>query len=110
MPTPQRNHHALAEALRERVLDGYGESSVANRRNAAAVAAGRTVGPGPYTLLAKQIGEAAYRVTDVQVADVVAAAGSQKAAFEIIAAAATGAGIMRWQRAIATLESETKCD
>jgi hypothetical protein len=110
MPTPQRNHHALAEALRGRVLDGHGESSVANRRNAAAAAAGRTVGPGPYTLLAKQIGEAAYRVTDVQVADVVAAAGSQKAAFEIIAAAATGAGIMRWQRAIATLESGIKCD
>jgi hypothetical protein len=42
-----------------------------------------------------QSGEAAWRVTDAQVASVRAAAGSEKAAFELIAAAATGAGLLR---------------
>ena len=52
----------------------------------------------PYDDLARQIGEAAWRVTDAQVASVLAAAGSEKATFEVIAAAATGAGLPRWQR------------
>jgi len=38
------------------------------------------------------------------VASVLAAAGSEKATFELIAAAATGAGWLRWQRAIKALE------
>ena len=59
----------------------------------------------PYDDLACQIGEAAWRVTDAQVASVLAAAGSEKAAFELIAAAATGAGLLRWQQAIKALEA-----
>ncbi len=58
----------------------------------------------PYDDLARQIGEAAFRVTDTQVANVLAAAGSEKAAFELIAAAATGAGLLRWRHAINALE------
>jgi hypothetical protein len=58
----------------------------------------------PYDDLARQIGEAAWRGTNAQVACVLAAAGSEKAAFELIAAAATGAGLLRWQRAIKALE------
>lgn len=58
----------------------------------------------PYDDLARQIGEAAWRVTNAQVASVLAAAGSEKAAFELIAAAATGAGLLRWQRATKALE------
>ena len=57
-----------------------------------------------YDDLARQIGEAAWRVTDAQVASILAAAGSEKASFELIAAAATGAGLLRWQRAIKALE------
>jgi hypothetical protein len=38
------------------------------------------------------------------VASVLSVAGSQKAAFEIITAAALGAGLLRWQQAIKTLE------
>jgi hypothetical protein len=34
-------------------------------------------------------------------------AGSEKAAFELIAAAATGAGLFRWQHAIKALEEAT---
>ena len=52
----------------------------------------------PYDDLARQIGEAAYRTTDAHVASVLAAVGSEKAAFELITAAATGAGFLRWQR------------
>lgn len=59
-------------------------------------AAGGPAIEAPYDALAKQIGDAAYRVTDAQVASVLAAVGSEKAAFEIIAAAAVGAGLQRW--------------
>jgi hypothetical protein len=43
-------------------------------------------------------------VTDAQVTSVVAATGSEKAAFELIAAAATGAGLLRWQQAMRALK------
>jgi len=38
------------------------------------------------------------------VAAMVSEAGSEKAAFEIIAAAALGAGLLRWRQAIKMLE------
>jgi hypothetical protein len=71
------------------------------------VAARSAGGPpieAPYDDLARQIGEAACRTTDAQVANVVEATGSEKAAFELIAAAATGGGLLRWQQAIKALE------
>jgi hypothetical protein len=40
---------------------------------------------------------------DSQVANVIAAIGSEKAAFELIAAAALGAGLLRWQHATRVL-------
>jgi hypothetical protein len=43
-------------------------------------------------------------VTDGQVAAVRAAAGSEHGAFEIIAAAALGAGLERWRRGMAALD------
>ncbi|MGH3452007.1 MAG: hypothetical protein ACRDQW_15075, partial [Haloechinothrix sp.] len=52
----------------------------------------------PYGGLARQIGEAAYKVTDEQVAEVVEATGSQRATYELIIAAAVGAGLCRWER------------
>ena len=54
--------------------------------------------------LAHQIGEAACRTSDAQVASVLHAAGNEKAAFELIAAAAVGAGLLRWQQAMKALE------
>lgn len=94
------NHTALAKVLRDRVIDGPGVSDRALRQAAAERAAGGTVMAEPYDALARTIGEAAYRVTDEQVASVVQAAGSEKAAFEIIAASAAGAALLRWQQAI----------
>jgi len=98
------DHHALAETLRRRVLEGRGETDPALRRRVAARAAGGRAIEAPYDDLACQIGEAAWRITDAQVASVLAAAGSEKAAFELIATAALGAGLLRWQQAIEILE------
>ena len=57
--------------------------------------------------LARQIGEAAHRVTDAQVSSVLMATGSEKATFEIIMAAALGAGLPRWQQAMKVLDEAT---
>jgi hypothetical protein len=105
MKTANRpDHHILAEELRRRVLKGPGDTDPALRQAAAGSAAGGPPAEPPYDALARQIGEAACRTTDAQVADVVKAAGSEKAAFEIIFAAAVGAGLFRWQKAIRALE------
>ena len=99
------DHPALAEALQRRVLAGPGETGAALRQRVAARAAGGSAVENPYDDLARQIGEAAYRVTDAQVASVRAAAGSERAAFELIAAAALGAGLLRWRQAMKALEA-----
>jgi hypothetical protein len=98
------DHPSWAETLRRRVLEGLGESDPALRRRMAARASGGPPIDAPYDDLARQIGEAACRTTDAQVASVLAAVGSEKAVFELIAAAATGAGLLRWQQAIEALE------
>ena len=102
--TSRPDHRALAEALRRRVLDGPGETDRVIRQAAAERAAGGPALAAPYDDLARQIGESAARVTDEQVADVLRATGSEKAAFEIIAAAALGAGLLRWRQAIKVLD------
>ena len=105
MTTPKRpNHNALAEALRRAVLEGPGETDPTVRRAVAERAAGGPTAKAPYDDLARQIGEAAYRVRDEHVETVLKAAGSEKAAFEIIAAAAVGAGLFRWRQALKVTE------
>ena len=98
------DHHALADALRRRVLKGPGETDPELRRAAANRAVGGPPIGAPYDDLARQIGEAAHRVTAEQVASAVRGTGSEKAAFEVIAAAALGAGLLRWRQAIKALE------
>jgi len=101
------DHRALAEALRRRVLEGPGETPPALRQASAERAAGGSAAEAPYDDLARQIGEAAHSVTDTQVSSVLAAAGSERATFEIIAAAALGAGLSRWEQAMKTLDEVT---
>jgi hypothetical protein len=103
MVSGRSDHHSFAETLRRRVLEGPGETDPVLRQRVAASAAGGPPIEAPYDDLARQIGDAAYRTTDAQVASVLAAAGSEKAAFELIASAATGAGLLRWQQAIKAL-------
>jgi uncharacterized peroxidase-related enzyme len=98
------DHRALADAVRWRVLEGPGETGAALRRGMAERAAGGPPVEAPYDDLARQIGQAAYKVTDEQVASVVEEAGSQRAAFELIVASALGAGLHRWRRGLETLE------
>jgi len=98
------DHPSLAAALRRRVLAGPGETPPDARQAAAQRAAGGPPTPSPYDDLARQIGESAHRVTDAQVASALVAAGSEKAAFEIIMAASVGAGLFRWERAMKALK------
>jgi hypothetical protein len=107
MASNRPDHHALAEAVRRRVLDGPGETDPALRQRVAARSAGGPSIEVPYDDLARQIGEAAVRTTDTQVTNILAAAGSEKAAFEVIAAAATRAGLLRWRQAVKALEEAT---
>ena len=102
---PKRsNHYLFSETLKQRVLEGPGETDAALRQRVAARAAGGPPIEPPYDDLARQIGEASYRATDAQVASVLAATGSEKATFELIVTAAAGAGLLRWQHAIKILE------
>jgi hypothetical protein len=101
------DHSALAEALRRAVLEGPGETDPTLRRAVAERAAGGPPAKSPFDDLARQIGEAACRVTDAQVKAVLKATRGEKAAFEIIAAAAMGAGLFRWQQALKAMEAAT---
>jgi hypothetical protein len=101
------DHRALAEALRRCVLEGPGETRPGLRQASAQRAAGGPAAEAPYDDLARQIGEAAYRVTDAQVSRVLTATRSEQAAFEIVAAAALGAGLFRWRQAMKVLDEVT---
>ena len=61
------DHRALADALRRRVLQGLGETRPGLRQASAERAASGPAIEAPYDDLARQIGEAAHRVTDAQV-------------------------------------------
>ena len=95
------DHLALAEQVRKQVLEGKGVTDTALRQAMAKRASG---GPAieetAYDELAIQIGQAAYKVTDAQVSQVVQKARNEKAAFELIVAAAIGAGFYRWQKGL----------
>jgi uncharacterized peroxidase-related enzyme len=98
------DHRALADALAHRVLEGPGVTAASLRQTMAARAAGGPPVEAPYDDLARQIGEAAYNVTDEQVAQVVTQSGSERATYELIVAAAVGAGLHRWQRGLTVIE------
>lgn len=101
------DHRALAEVLRRRVLEGPGETRPQVRQAVAQRAAGGPPSGSAFDELARQVGEAAHRVTDAQVGSVLTATGSEKATFEIIVAAALGAGLSRWQLAMKALDEAT---
>ncbi len=98
--TGRPDHPTMAEALRRRIMEGPGRTTVTLRQAVAASATGGAPAPAPYEALARQIGDAACRVTDSQVAGARAAAGSETAAFELVMAAAVGAGLLRWDHAL----------
>lgn len=97
------DHQQFAEALRRRLTEAAAETSAADRSAAFAVGGGVTPTDTARDALAHQIGRAAAQVTDDQVAAVRAGTGSDKATFEIVMSAAIGAGLSRWDRAMAAL-------
>ena len=85
--------------------------SRANRRTRRRAAAERASGgqaiAASYDDLVRQIGELSHRVTSSQVERLVSEVGSEKGAFEVIVAAAMGAGLLRWRSAIKVLDEVT---
>jgi hypothetical protein len=97
-------HERHARALREAVAGHAAATDVSLRSAAMERSAGGARVAEPYDDVVRQIGEAAYRVTDAQVAAVRDATGSDKGAFEIIMSACIGAGIARWDAAVRAIE------
>lgn len=101
------SHRDRAETLRAAIGGNTGVTEAALRTAVAARAAGGPAVAEPYDELARQIGDASYRVTDAEVAAVRQAAGSDKAAFEIVMSACVGAGLARWDTAARVIEEAT---
>lgn len=99
-------HARFASRLRERV-GGDGETSPDLRLGAMNRGGGGPPIAEPYDALARQIGDAAFLVTDAQVAAVREAAGTDRGAFEIILSASVGAGLVRWDAAMRAIEGAT---
>jgi hypothetical protein len=101
------SHRHRADALRAAVAGDTGITEAALRTAAAARAAGGPAVAEPYDALARQIGDASYRVTDADVAAVRQASGSDKAAFEIVMSACIGSGLARWDAAARVIAEAT---
>ncbi len=101
------SHRHRAETLRAAMAGGTGITEAALRTSIAARAAGGPSIAEPYDDLARQIGDASYRVTDAQVGAVRQATGSDKAAFEIVMSACIGAGLARWDAAARVIAEAT---
>ena len=93
------SHEEHAALLRARAT-ASGLTDVALRAGALARDGGGPHLPEPYDALVRQVGDDSARVTDAQVAAVREAAGSDKAAFEVVLAASVGAGLRRWDAAV----------
>jgi hypothetical protein len=100
------SYEVLARRVRERI-GGAGRTDRGLRVSAMNRAAGGPAIAQPYDALADQIGQAAYLVTDAQVAAVRDAVGADKGAFEIVVAASIGAGLLRWDAALHAIEGAT---
>src|SRR3569833_2611030 len=104
MPIDTPDHRARARRLEQRVFDEPADTSIELRRQMAARAAGGITFSSPFDELARDVGEASYRVTDAEVAAVRSATGSDRAAFELVAAAAVGAALKRWKAGISAID------
>jgi len=93
-------HEAAIDRLRRAVLEGPGELP---RHVREALVAGRPA-PEPFTGYVEQVRRHAYRITDGEVEELVAAT-SEEAVFEATVAAALGAGLDRLDAGLAALEA-----
>lgn len=102
------DHPALAARLEQRVFNESADTPADLRQAMGQRAAGGPPIAAPYDDIARQIGEAAYRVTDAQVATLRAKMGTERATFELIVAAAVGAALERWRKGAATIAEAVK--
>lgn len=107
-----KRYGELARRVREGVLEADGATSAGLRRAVearAAAHAGRPAGgeleavPEPVATFVDTIARHAHRATDADVAGLRAAGYSEDAVFEIMAAAALGAGLGRLERGLSVL-------
>jgi 2-methylcitrate dehydratase PrpD len=98
MPSTAPSLDALQRATRDTVLDGPGQVAPSLRRQ---VALGEP--PADLAVLVQKIHDHAYKVTDADV-DALRTRYNDDQSFELIVAAALGAGDHRLQRALAALE------
>lgn len=108
MPTEKADHRALAARLEQRVFAEPAQTQPQLRQDMGRRAAGGPPIAPPYDDLAGQIGAAAYRVTDAQMAAVRQLAGSDRAAFELVAAASVGAALERWKAGLAAIDEASR--
>jgi len=103
------DHRTFAEILRKRIFEEPGKTDVKLRKAMARSATKGHYIKGGYELaecydeLALAIGEGGLQCTDEQVRKVIITSGSEKAAFELITAAAAGAGLYRWDKGLSIL-------
>ncbi|WP_185937355.1 carboxymuconolactone decarboxylase family protein [Chitinophaga polysaccharea] len=109
IPKGRPDHKAMALKLHKCIFEGPGLTDTDLRQAVGNRATGGPALPVPaYDKLALEIGAGSYRVTDEQVNEAVKVAGSEKAAFELITAAAVATGLSRWQSGSALLEEVKK--
>jgi len=109
-PKGSPDHRAMAQELHRCIFEGPGITDTHLRQAVGRRATGGPALPVPaYDRMALEIGQSSYKITDGQIKDVVSTAGSEKAAFELIIAAAVAAGLFRWQRGL-TLLKEVNVD
>jgi hypothetical protein len=101
------DHVVMAQALRTRAAIAPALVDSTLRKAAIERANGGAALLKPYEALVTQVAEASYKVTDAEVAAVRQAAGSDKAVFEVIMAAAIGAAMVRCDRAMQALKGAT---
>lgn len=104
-PEGRPDHRALAEELHKCILE---EPGLTDSKLRQAMAKRATGGPAmaesAFDSLALQIGQSSYKITDELIRQVVRKAGSEKAAFELMTAAAVGSGLYLWQKGIGLLK------
>jgi alkylhydroperoxidase family enzyme len=91
------------KAVVARILDGDGRASQAQRR----AAFNNTGLTGPLSTLVDKVVRHAYKVTDEDIAAVVAAGLSEDQIFEIVVCAAIGQATRQYDAAFASLKAAT---
>lgn len=104
-PEGRPDHRAMAQELHRSIFERPALTDTNLRQAVGKRATGGSALSVPaYDKLALEIGTSSWKITDELIKEVVGTAGSEKAAFELITAAAVATGPSRWQRGISLLK------